>query len=379
MENKATPKILVIYTGGTVGVKKVNNVYIPVKDYLPDFIRNTPTVYGRQTASIQSLSTFDLTNREGSHILYSILEWDTIKDSSNINAEDWKHMAKDIRRYYTVFDGFVILHGTDTMTYTASALSFMLDNLAKPVVITGAQIPIAEFRSDGENNMLGALAMASTRHDDGRVIAEVCIFFNNKLIRGNRSMKMSCSKLDAFDSPNFKPLATLEDNIEVNWNDVRQPVPGREFSIKANMTAKVTLLWMYPTITLDTVRANLRGDIKGVVLMTFGAGNVPSNRQDILSEIQNAVEGGKLIVNCTQVPHGKVEASYETGDAVLRAGVIPLSDITPEAALTKLNYVISNVTDMDRLLTRDLRGEMAEMHNQYDMEQLENRVRNLNF
>ncbi|XP_071481954.1 L-asparaginase-like [Diadema antillarum] len=290
METKETPKILVIYTGGTIGMKKVNG----------DFISKTPTVYGKPADSIEGLSTFDLINQDGSHILYSMLEWETIKDSSNIAAADWVHMAEDILRYYTVFNGFVILHGTDTMAYTASALSFMLDNLSKPVVITGSQIPLSEFRSDGENNMLGALAMASySRPEDGLVIAEVTLFFNGKLIRGNRSMKFSCCRLDAFKSPNFPPLAFVGTNTQVIWTNVRQPKPGEEFSVKANMTAEVDLLWIYPNITLDTV--------------------------------------------------------------LIEAGVIPLSDITPEAALTKLDYVIQNFTGSEReaYLKRSLRGEMT--------------------
>ncbi|XP_071509776.1 L-asparaginase-like [Diadema antillarum] len=234
METKETPKILVIYTGGTIGMKKVNGVLVPVKHYLPDFISKTPTVYGKPADSIEGLSTFDLINQDGSHILYSMLEWECIKDSSNIAAADWVHMVEDILRYYSVFNGFVILHGTDTMAYTASALSFMLDNLSKPVVITGSQIPLSEFRSDGENNMLGALAMASySRPEDGLVIAEV--------------------------------------------------------------------------------KAHLQTDIKGVVFMTYGAGNFPSDRKDILNAIKEAVEGGKLIVNCTQCPNGQVTPAYETG------------------------------------------------------------------
>ncbi|XP_071496772.1 L-asparaginase-like [Diadema antillarum] len=362
METKETPKILVIYTGGTIGMKKVNGVLVPVKHYLPDFISKTPTVYGKPADSIEGLSTYDLINQDGSHILYSMLEWECIKDSSNIAAADWVHMAEDILRYYSVFNGFVILHGTDTMAYTASALSFMLDNLSKPVVITGSQIPLSEFRSDGENNMLGALAMASySRPEDGLVIAEVTLFFNGKLIRGNRSMKFSCCRLDAFRSPNFPPLAFVGTNTQVIWTNVRQPKPGEEFSVKANMTAEVDLLWIYPNITLDTVKAHLQTDIKGVVFMTYGAGNFPSDRKDILNAIKEAVEGGKLIVNCTQCPNGQVTPAYETGQVLIEAGVIPLSDITPEAALTKLDYVIQNFTGSEReaYLKRSLRGEMT--------------------
>ncbi|CAG2114109.1 unnamed protein product, partial [Medioppia subpectinata] len=273
---------------------------------------------------------------ESSRVVYTIYEYEPLLDSSNFTVDDWITIALDIQRNYHHFNGFVILHGTDTMSYTASALSYMLENLGKTVVITGSQIPLFEPRSDGRENLLNSLIIAGNY-----CIPEVTILFNNKLMRGNRTCKVSTSHLDAFDSPNMAPLVTIGITINVDWNSVFRWPTVAKFCVHSILSPNVGLLRLFPSISLETVRAFLTHPIEGVVLQTYGAGNAPSNRRDILEEFRKATDRGVIIVNITQCWSGQVVASYETGNALVEAGVISGSDMTPEACLTKLSYVLS--------------------------------------
>ncbi|CAN7939594.1 unnamed protein product [Ixodes hexagonus] len=292
-------------------------------------------------------------------VVYFIYEYDPLLDSSNATMDDWICIAQDIELNYKDFDGFVILHGTDTMAYTASALSFVLENLGKSVIITGSQIPVFEPRSDGRENLLNALIIAGNY-----VIPEVGLMFHNHLFRGNRTSKFSTNQLDAFTSFNMRPLATIGIQIEVDWKLVRS-VTSRGPQCRAHdiLNRNVGLLRFFPSITLEVVRAFLSPPVQGVVLQTYGAGNAPTARLDVMDEIRRANERGVLMINCSQCPHGAVDPAYETGSALIEAGVIPGSDMTPEAALTKLSYVLAKADwpheTKKKMLRESLRGELT--------------------
>merc|ERR550539_812911 len=290
-------------------------------------------------------------------IAYTIYEWDDLMDSSNMTMEDWSHIARDIGEVYNWYDGFVVLHGTDTLCYTASALSFMLQNLGKTVVVTGSQIPCFETRSDGRDNIISALIFAGNF-----TIPEVCVYFDNKLMRGNRTVKCSAGSLHAFNSPNITPLAMAMIDIKVEHQNIIKPATMKKFQVVDTMCKDVAMLRIYPSIMASTVRHFLKLPIRGVVLQCYGAGNIPSNRQDILEAIREGASSGVIILVVTQCPHGGVSADYETGQALLDVGAIPGSDITSEAALAKLAHVLSLDLSFDErrdIMLRSLVGEMT--------------------
>ncbi|KAJ3108160.1 hypothetical protein HDU97_002072 [Phlyctochytrium planicorne] len=314
-------------------------------------INGTPVMRSRLPAMITPVSLY------GKRIKFSILEYQPLMDSSNMTMKDWVKIATDIEVNYSLYDAFVVLHGTDTMSYTASALSFMLEDLGKTVILTGSQVPLAEVRNDAVENLLGALTIAGHF-----IIPEVTLFFSQKLYRGNRSSKVNAFDLNAFDSPNFRPLVSVGINIDVNWPDVCRPTTIAKFRAEKRLNPSVAALRLFPGITEATVRAFLGPSIQGVVLETFGSGNAPNNRPEILRAFKEASLRGVVIVNCTQCRKGIVTDLYETGRALLSVGVVPGSDMTTECALTKLSYLLGKGYSSERcreMMREDLRGELT--------------------
>ncbi|KAF8163531.1 L-asparaginase [Crassisporium funariophilum] len=289
-------------------------------------------------------------------IRYAILEWNPLLDSSNMDIDDWIRIATEIELNY-VFDAFVVLHGTDTMAYTSSALSFLLEDLGKTVILTGAQIPLSQLRNDAVDNLMGALTIAGHY-----IIPECCLYFNHTLFRGNRVTKMSSYDLSAFNSPNFAPLVNVGIDIVVNWNDVIRQTSLRKFRAHKHMNPHVATLRLFPGISGATIRAFFMPPIRGVVLETFGAGNAPQ-RSDVMEALKEACDRGVVVVAISQCAKGSVSDAYETGRTLLQVGVVPGSDMTPECALTKLGYLLSkpelSSKDVRDLIGIPLRGELS--------------------
>ncbi|XP_065144735.1 60 kDa lysophospholipase isoform X6 [Paramisgurnus dabryanus] len=374
----AEARVLVINTGGTIGMMYHNNVLCPEPNALVKTLRKLPILHDEQYAQQTRLYDYydppEITlvlpkpthaadhlfhgmSKQNKRIVYTVLEYCPLLDSCNMTTDDWACIGKDIEKHYEKYDGFVILHGTDTMAYTASALSFMCENLGKPVILTGSQVPIYEMRNDGRDNLLGALLIAGQF-----VIPEVCLYFHHKLYRGNRVTKVDAGSFNAFSSPNLPPLANAEVDIKINWDTVWRANTTSKFTVNTQMNRNVGLLRLFPGITAATVRAFLQPPMEGIVLETYGSGNAPDNRADLLEEIRKATERGLIMINCTQCLRGSVTTSYATGKALSDAGLVAGCDMTPESALSKLSYVLAK-TDLStlekkKMLSRNLRGEM---------------------
>lgn len=339
------PKILIIYTGGTIGMRRdANGTLVPF-----DF-----NSIEAEFPSVRQLN-----------VDIEVCKMTPI-DSSNVTPARWVELARTIRDEYDAYDGFVVLHGTDTMSYTASALSFMLENLAKPVIFTGSQIPMGIMRTDGRENLITAIEIAAARRDGRPAVPEVALYFQNRLFRANRTSKFSAEALSAFDSRNYPPLAEVGVNICYNTDDILRPSAGAEcepLRISERMDENVVILKLFPGISERTLRAVLAVEgLKGVVLETFGTGNAPTEPW-FIETLAEAIRRGITIINVTQCQGGAVVMElYETGLRLRNIGVVCGHDMTTEAAVTKLMWLLGKNLSKEALsaaLAEPMRGEFT--------------------
>lgn len=338
--------IFLIYTGGTIGMKED-----PADGTLKPFdfsgiMEEVPEI--RKFAVSVNSYTFT-----------------PLIDSSDVEPSLWQSLAELIYENYEKYDGFVILHGTDTMAYSASALSFMLDNLSKPVIFTGSQLPIGRPRTDGKENLISAIEIATARNAQGLArVPEVCICFNSQLLRGNRSTKINSVGFDAFSSPNYPPLATAGINIKYNDSIIRSSSEHwGEMSIHTKLDTRVSILKVHPGITEEAVRDILLGKgTRAVIIETYGSGNAIS-KPWFLEIVREAAASGKILLNVTQCLSGDVNMDlYATGRTLKDAGVISGHDITTESALGKLFYLMGEHADNGKvkaLLEKNMKGEIS--------------------
>ena len=293
------------------------------------------------------------------------LSFSPIIDSSDVEPSMWLKIAGIIEEKYDLYDGFIILHGTDTMSYSASALSFIIEGLTKPVIFTGSQLPIGRPRTDGKENLISAVEIAAAADSRGRaLVPEVCIYFNSSLLRGNRSTKINATGFDAFSSPNYPPLATAGINIKYNTGAIRYPSePDGALRVHSEMDTRVSILKLHPGITEQAVRDILLGSgTRAVILETYGAGNASSSPW-FLRIVEEACASGKILLNVTQCLSGDVNMDiYATGRKLKDAGVVSGHDITTESALGKLFCLMGKYADNGRvkeLLEENLKGEIS--------------------
>ena len=373
----AEARALIIMTGGTICMKRSPNGFVPARGFLESCLAPRPSfndlsnpadidvvIDNGTSQPHKSLRTPISTYQK--HVRYVCFEFDELLDSSSINAEGWTHIASTIYRNYKLFDAFVVLHGTDSLAYTCSALSFMLENLGKPVILTGSQAPMLELQNDATDNLLGSLIIAGHF-----MIPEVCLFFNYSLFRGNRATKVSATDFKAFASPNFPPLARINSlKTHVSWDLVQRPVSLEPFKIQTNWASgDVACLRIFPGIRPEMIDAVLRlTGLKALVLETFGAGNAPGGPDGAMTKIfEAAVQRGIIIVNITQCMTGTVSPLYEPAMILKRAGVIPGHDMTSEAALAKLSYLLASpkisTARIVEQMSISIRGELTESGN----------------
>lgn len=333
-------RVYIAYTGGTIGMKRSEQGYVPAPGLLMDLVNRMPEL------SEPEIPDFDI------HAYTPLL------DSSNISPRDWVAIAGDICDHYGGYDGFVILHGTDTMAYTSSALAFILRGLSKPVILTGSQIPLCELRTDARDNLITSLIIAAQSG-----IPEVCLYFGHQLMRGCRAVKVNADGFDAFASPNYPPLGEAGVDLVISHDHVRPQPRSSVLRVSPLSTTFVGALRLFPGISAEVVRNYLQPPLQGLVLETYGAGNGPDDDPAFLQAIAEATARGVVIVNCTQCVRGTVHpGAYATGSALARAGVVGGYDMTVEAALAKLYYLFGSGLDPDTVRTQmqsDLCGELS--------------------
>lgn len=337
------PNILLIYTGGTIGM---------VKDYKTDALKSFDFDQIRQ--KIPELKLLNC------HI--QTISFITPIDSSNMNPEYWVQIAEIVENYYDKMDGFVVLSGTDTMSYTSSAISFMFENLCKPIVFTGSQLPIGDLRTDAKENLITAIQIAATFKNGKPVIREVCLYFEYKLYRANRTTKVSAEQFQAFHSPNFPQLGESGVHLHFNKRVMRDVVQSKNLIVRKNVDANIVILKLFPGIREDVVKSILDiGDIQGVILETFGAGNAPTSKW-FIDLLKNALKKNIHIVNVSQCISGSVDmGQYETSSQLKSIGLIDGKDITTESAVAKLIYLLGvgvPAGDFKKVFETPIRGEM---------------------
>jgi L-asparaginase len=339
------PNVLLIYTGGTIGMIE-DPVSGTLKPYNFNYLKEYVPELNRLKFNIDSVA------------------FEHPVDSSDIKPDDWKRMVEIIEDHYEKYDGFVILHGTDTMSYSASVLSFMLENLTKPVILTGSQLPIGRMRTDGRENLITALEIAVAKNPDGNASApEVCIFFQTLLMRGNRTTKTNAANFSAFNSFNYPVLAEAGTHIKYDHHLIHHPLKDSTPLFHYNLNPDVTVLKIFPGISDNCVKAVFTNPyLKGVILETFGAGNSPAH-PSFLSIIEGAIKKGIVIVNVTQCASGAVEPDrYQGGKALKNIGVLSGCDMTTEAAITKLMFLFGNGLTSEEVRERmqlSIAGEMT--------------------
>jgi L-asparaginase len=344
MKNEKKISILIIYTGGTIGMVRdpASGSLVPIdfrhiSDHVPELKK-----FGYKLNSIS---------------------FDPVQDSSNIDPGVWIKMAGIIGAAYNDFDGFVVLHGTDTMAYSASALSFMLENLGKPVIFTGSQLPIGLLRTDGKENLITAIEIAAAKESGLPAVPEVCIYFDNKLTRGNRTTKMSAEHFDAFNSPNYPPLAEVGLHLKYSRNLISLPPENHNLVVHNTFDTNVAILKLFPGINRKLVQAILKTEeLRGLIIETFGSGNAPTYDW-FLADLKQFIDTGGIILNVTQCHGGSVEMGlYETSRQMLAAGVVSGKDITSEASVTKLMSLLGRYRsreDVVESLNKSLAGEIS--------------------
>lgn len=343
-------KVLLIYTGGTIGM---------MQDAKTGQLK--PFDFKQLTDQIPELNKFD--------VELSAISFANPIDSSDMQPSVWIEIAKMIEKNYDKADGFVVLHGSDTMSFTASALSFMLENLNKPVILTGSQLPIGMIRTDGKENLITAIEIAAAKENlpSGKaggkaVVSEVCIYFEYQLYRGNRTHKFNAEHFQAFQSANYPVLAEAGVHLKYTQSAL-QKGNGKKLKVHTSLDANIAILKMFPGITQNVVEAILNAkNVKAIILETFGSGNA-STQKWFIDALKKAIDKGIVILNVTQCNAGKVEqGKYATSAAFKKIGVIGSSDITSEAAVAKLMFVLGKTSEkkeIEKLLKSDLRGEMT--------------------
>lgn len=342
--NQTPARILLIYTGGTIGM---------IKDYRSKVLK--PFDFKKVVKNIPELHQLDCRIESAS--------FDNPIDSSNMNPGHWATIAGMIEEGYELYDGFVVLHGSDTMSYTASALSYMLENLGKPVVFTGSQLPIGDLRTDAKQNLITAVRIASLQDNDQPVIQEVCLYFEYTLYRANRTTKVNAEHFEAFASPNYPALASSGVHLKVNREVLFRPKARKKLVVHKVMDTHVAILRLFPGLRKEVLEGvlNIPG-LRGLLLETYGAGNAPTEAW-LLKGLSAAIDNGLHIVNVTQCSGGSVlMGQYETSEALRRIAIISGKDITTEAAITKLMYMLGSQVSQKAFKTifeTSLRGEMV--------------------
>ena len=334
-------RICIIYTGGTIGMIPSERGYVPSSGAFLRLLRAIPDLYWDDMPD------------------WDVVEFDPLLDSSDITVREWNQLGRVIAERYDRYDGFVVLHGTDTMAYSASALAFMLEGLSKPVIFTGSQIPLGQIRTDGRDNIINSMLIAASGQ-----VHEVCIYFNGLLLRGCRSVKRSSDQFEAFAAPNDAPLAHAGIQIRYHRGALR-PAEDGPFHLQPLRELPVGVVKIFPGIQFAHFASLMTEKLRGVVLETFGAGNIPGAAQDaLLPIIERAWQNGTIIVVCSQCSQGSVNLGAYASSAALHAvGAVNGRDMTTEAAFAKLYYLLSRSDDAGWIkaqLGRSLRGELSE-------------------